>query len=72
MSASPEHEGDMPNQKADSKGKMKATILNRNISVASLLDADGTAIVIHAMPDDYMTQPTGNAGDRIACGIVAK
>ncbi len=72
MSMNPEHEGDMPNQTANAKGVMTATLVNENISVASLFDADGSAIVIHAMPDDYMTQPTGNAGDRIACGVIVK
>ena len=37
--------------------------------MADLLDADGTAIVIHANADDYRTDPTGNAGSRIACGV---
>jgi Cu-Zn family superoxide dismutase len=39
---------------------------------ASLFDADGSAIVIHADPDDYSSQPTGNAGDRIACAVIEK
>ncbi len=34
-----------------------------------LLDADGAAVVVHAQPDDYRTQPSGDAGDRIACGV---
>lgn len=72
MSMDPEHAGDMPNQTVSAKGELKATVLDANLSVASLFDADGSAIVIHAMPDDYMTQPTGNAGDRIACGVIEK
>ena len=36
-----------------------------------LLDADGAAVVVHARPDDYRTNPSGNAGDRIACGVVS-
>ncbi len=35
-----------------------------------LLDKDGSALVIHAGPDDYKTDPAGNAGDRIACGVI--
>jgi Cu-Zn family superoxide dismutase len=38
----------------------------------ALLDQDGSAIVIHAGADDYMTDPAGNAGDRIACGVVTE
>ena len=37
---------------------------------SALLDEDGAALVIHAGPDDYQTDPAGNAGDRIACGVV--
>jgi Cu-Zn family superoxide dismutase len=51
-------------------------ILEPNVTLAagprSLLDADGSAIVLHAMADDYMTDPAGNAGGRIACGVVNK
>jgi superoxide dismutase, Cu-Zn family len=36
----------------------------------ALLDADGSALVIHARADDYVTDPAGNAGDRLACGVV--
>jgi Cu-Zn family superoxide dismutase len=38
---------------------------------AALLDEDGASLVVHAGPDDYQTDPAGNAGDRIACGIIA-
>jgi Cu-Zn family superoxide dismutase len=38
----------------------------------SLLDGDGSALVIHAQPDDYTTDPAGDAGDRIACGVVTE
>ncbi len=37
-----------------------------------MFDADGTAVVIHAKADDYQSQPAGNAGDRIACGVIEK
>jgi Cu-Zn family superoxide dismutase len=36
----------------------------------ALLDTDGASLVIHAKPDDYKTDPSGNSGDRIACGVI--
>jgi len=39
---------------------------------ASLFDEDGAAIVIHEGPDDYVTDPAGAAGPRIACGVITK
>jgi superoxide dismutase, Cu-Zn family len=68
------HEGDLPNLTVDASGKGHLTF---DIPAASLkgenglLDADGAAIVIHAKPDDYRTDPSGNSGDRIACGVLA-
>jgi Cu-Zn family superoxide dismutase len=44
------------------------TLRNTN----ALLDSDGAAVVVHARPDDYKSQPAGNAGDRIACGVMAQ
>ena len=70
------HAGDMPNQFSAAGGKLRAQVLNQNVTLAagptSVLDEDGSALVIHADPDDYSTQPTGNAGDRIACGVIEK
>lgn len=68
------HMGDIPNMTvgADGKGELKAVVKGGVMSGApdALLDADGAAIVVHAAPDDYKTDPTGNAGGRIACGII--
>jgi len=54
---------------------LKTSMLNTGVTLAggpkSLFDADGSALVIHAKPDDYKTQPSGDAGDRIACAVVA-
>ena len=63
------HKGDLPNITvgADGTGSTMAHIM---ASAASLMDADGAAVVIHAGPDDYKTDPTGNSGDRIACGVL--
>ena len=66
------HAGDMPNLHVPESGKLQIEVLNTNVAIseASLLDADGSAIVIHAAADDYKTDPAGNAGDRIACGVI--
>jgi len=68
------HGGDMPNQHVGADGVLDAQVLNTGVTLApgdhSLLDADGSALVIHAKPDDYKTQPSGDAGDRIACAVI--
>lgn len=68
------HGGDMPNQHVGADGILKAEILNTGVTLSpgakSLFDADGSALVIHAKPDDYSSQPSGNAGDRIACAVI--
>ena len=67
------HEGDMPNLvvKDDGTGKLETTIDGAHIASGDnpLLDADGAAFVIHAGKDDQMTDPSGDSGDRIACGV---
>ena len=62
------HAGDLPNLTVSANGR---GALNFLIAGQGLADADGTALVIHARPDDYRTDPTGNSGDRIACALVA-
>ena len=70
------HAGDMPNFKADAKGNAKATVHNERVSLGeredSLFSNGGTALVVHAKADDMKTDPAGNAGDRIACGVIKK
>jgi Cu-Zn family superoxide dismutase len=70
------HAGDLPNFTVDAKGKAKVTVnapmVNLGDGPNSLFHTGGTALMIHAMPDDYKTDPTGNAGPRIACGVVEK
>jgi Cu-Zn family superoxide dismutase len=65
------HAGDMPNLKSDAKGKAKLTadldIITLTPGPARIL---GRAVIVHADPDDYKTQPTGNAGARLACGVI--
>ena len=69
------HPGDMANLHVPESGKLEIEAFNPSVTLqtntrSSLLDGDGTAIVIHANPDDYVSQPSGNAGPRIACGII--
>jgi Cu-Zn family superoxide dismutase len=67
------HAGDMPNLHVGEDGKVKIEVLNPGVSLSTemaLLDEDGAAIVVHAGADDYQTDPAGNAGDRIACGVI--
>ena len=69
------HLGDLPNLTADSYGAGTATTKLRDSRAAveaALFDADGTAIVLHADPDDNKTDPSGNSGARIACGVVKR
>jgi Cu-Zn family superoxide dismutase len=73
MNAEGPHAGDMPNLHVPRDGKLQVEVLNRMVTLnekAALLDQDGSALVIHAGADDYLTDPAGNAGDRIACGVV--
>ncbi len=65
------HEGDLPNLTAGPDGSGTLTYTIAGASVASMLDTDGAAFVIHASADDYKTDPTGNSGGRIACGVFA-
>lgn len=75
MSDEGHHAGDMPNLHVPASGELAVEVVNTDITLEkdkpnSMFDADGSAIVIHASADDYKTDPTGNAGDRIACGVV--
>ena len=64
------HAGDLPNVEAAANGVLSATVTVAGASMASLLDADGAALVIHAQADDYVTDPSGNSGARIACAVI--
>ena len=69
----PHHAGDMPALKADANGVASATFLLRGVSVSegphSII---GKSLIVHKDPDDYTTQPTGNSGARIACGVIVR
>ena len=69
------HAGDLPNLTvgANGKGTFKATIQDVTLAgdgATSLFHAGGTSVVIHAVADDMKTDPAGNAGARIACGVI--
>ncbi len=69
------HAGDLPNIVMPDEGDGTIQIFAAHVTLAdgaehSLRDGDGTAIVIHDGPDDYRTDPAGESGDRIACGVV--
>ena len=69
------HAGDMPNLHIPASGELTVEVMNSAITLEkgkpnSLLDDDGSAVIIHAGKDDYKTDPTGEAGGRIACGVV--
>lgn len=65
------HEGDLPNLIIGTDGRGTLGITIPGATIAGLLDADGSALVVHAAADDLMTDPSGNSGGRIACGVFA-
>ncbi|MFN3658824.1 MAG: superoxide dismutase family protein [Pseudolabrys sp.] len=75
LSPEGQHAGDMPNLHIPQSGDLTVEVLNVNITLEkgkpnSVFDADGSAVIIHAGSDDYKSDPTGEAGGRIACGII--
>jgi Cu-Zn family superoxide dismutase len=69
----PHHVGDMPNLKADANGVATLTFEETDFTVTEgATSIIGRAIVVHLNPDDFKSQPAGNSGTRIACGVIAK
>lgn len=66
------HAGDMPNIHVPESGKLRIEVLNQMVSLDSLFDEDGAAIIIHEGPDDYKSDPAGHAGGRLFCGVITK
>jgi superoxide dismutase, Cu-Zn family len=69
------HPGDLPNVHVVQSGVLKVEFFAPDLSLSEdgenpLLGGDGTSVVVHASPDDYTSQPSGDAGDRIACGVI--
>ena len=71
-------DGDLPNIQAGENGQASAEMFTTSARIAEngpgqwLWDEDGSAIVIHASPDDHRSQPIGGAGDRVACAVVSR
>lgn len=68
------HAGDLPNAESDAQGTATVSVRLAGLTLGDggSHDVLGKAIVVHADPDDYSSQPAGNAGARIACGVVAR
>lgn len=70
------HAGDMPNIFVGKDGTVRAHIVNDGITLgpgtATVFDADGSALIVHGKPDDYRSQPSGDAGDRLACAVIER
>lgn len=73
LSGNGPHAGDMPNFTVTG-GTAKVEVFNAMVTIdggeAPLADADGSALIVHGGADDYISQPSGDAGDRVACGVI--
>jgi Cu-Zn family superoxide dismutase len=70
------HAGDLPDMYVNKDGVGRYEVLIENITLGpgqtSVFDADGSTIIVHATADDNITDPAGNSGDRIACGVITR
>lgn len=67
------HAGDLPSLKADAQGVARFSFESSTISVGrGSTDIVGRGLIVHRDPDDYTTQPTGNAGPRLACAVITR
>jgi Cu-Zn family superoxide dismutase len=70
------HAGDLPNIHVGADGRAAFEIITREVTLGegkgmnSVFDEDGSALIVHEKPDDYLTKPTGGSGARIACGVI--
>ena len=68
--------GDLPSQFAGADGVLHATLITNAVSLGngkkSIFDRDGASIIVNANADDYMSQPDGNSGPRVACGTIIR
>jgi len=65
------HGGDMPNLIANAQGEASYKAELKGVSLSGPMGVLGRSVVVHADPDDYKSQPAGNSGKRIACGVIA-
>ncbi|WP_299359094.1 superoxide dismutase family protein [uncultured Paracoccus sp.] len=63
------HPGDLPNVDAADGGAVNQEFFLQDVTLSDVMNDDGGAFIVHAGTDDYTSQPAGNAGDRIACGV---
>lgn len=67
------HTGDLPSLKADASGTARVNFESKSVSVGSgKTDVIGRGLIVHRDADDFKTQPTGNAGPRLACAVITK
>ena len=68
--------GDLPNQFAGADGRLRASVVTNAFTLGngkkSIFDRDGVSLILDERADDYRTQPLGNAGKRIGCGVVVR
>ncbi len=70
--AAPHHVGDMPSLRADASGTadMRFVLTDIELGGTGSRNIVGRSVIVHAQPDDYRTQPTGNSGARLACAVI--
>ncbi|MEJ1967245.1 MAG: superoxide dismutase family protein [Rhizomicrobium sp.] len=70
------HAGDLPNQFAAADGTLRASTISNAFSLGNgkktIFDRDGVSIIVDARADDYMSQPAGNSGNRVLCGVIMR
>lgn len=72
LAAEGKHGGDLPNLHVGADGTVQFDFFAHNLKLKDIEDQDGAAVIVHAGVDDYQSDPAGNAGNRIACGVVTR
>ena len=71
LNAAGPHKGDLPNIWVHEDGTAKVQIFSEDLEMEDVMDQDGAALMIHETADDYLTDPAGASGARLACGVLA-